>query len=134
MNYTKPNLAYPLANKSGEHIPHEVALPLGVLSLGFTADQSQPIGSLGSNIAFISAEATEDCFISMNSSLAAGLNANTVFIPKDTAIVFSIGAFTPQPPNWDSLYCIAGSTAGKLIIQTMGAWGILGEDTQRSQL
>ena len=135
MNYTKPNLNYPLSNKAGENIPHEVSLPLGVLSLSFTASSSQAIGVLGDNVAFVCAEATEDCYLSTNNSFTAGqINANTVFIPKNTAIVFSLAAFTPLPPNYDGLYCLAGATDGVLTIQTLSAWGLMGEDSQRGTL
>lgn len=135
MEYTKPNFSYPLSNKAGETIPHEVSLPLGVLSLGFTVGQIQPIGPLGGNVAFVTAEATEDCYISSNNSFTQGvINNNTVYIPKGVAIVFSLAAFSPLPVDWDSLYCIGGSADGVLHIQTMGAWGQIGEDTQRSTL
>lgn len=135
MIYTKPNSNYPLSSKSGDYIPHEVSLPLGVLPLSFTASQVQAIGNLGSNIAFVCAEATADCYISTNNSITQGaINSNTVFIPAGTAIVFSLAAFTPLPADYNSLYCIGGDADGKLTIQTLGAWGIMGEDSQRGTM
>ncbi len=134
MDYIKPNSSYPLSNKVGNYIPHEVSLPLGVLSLDFSANGILPIGALGDNVAFVTAEATEDCYIrTTGTALGAGINTNTVYIPKGDAIVFSIAAFS-APASWDALYCIGGDAAGKLIIQTMSAWGMLGEDTQRSTM
>lgn len=134
MEFTKPNSSYPLATKNGDSIPHEVSLPTGVVIHDFAAGGSSLLPSIPNSTAFICAEATEDCYLTLNASVSTGVNTNTVYIPKGVAIVFTIAAFSPRPVDWSGLRCVGGSEAGTVHLQLLSAWGQVGEDTQRSTM
>lgn len=129
MTATKGITPYPHSTKQGAAIPHEVALPVGVLRQTVLADSSVTVSSIPEDIFFITAESTVDCILDFRlvpEPLANGQFAEgVIFLPADTVLVFAKDA---MPDAAYGRIALTGlGEQGTLTIHAMSAWGSLGE-------
>lgn len=136
MSSTKPTEAYPLSTKGSEVIPHEIALPCGVLALSVPASGTIGNNTLPANTFMIAITSEVDCFLDFRSTPSAvqtNVFAPGVFYVKaNTTAVISILAMDNAAYN--TLTVQGLGTAGSLYIQAFSAWGAVGEETQRGTL
>ena len=132
MSSTKPVSVYPQSNKDGVPIPHEIALPVGLLTLAVPAAGGAQTAELPQRFFMISVTADVDCILDFRatpSAIVAGQYAEGVFyVRRNTTSVIAINAM----PNAQGATLTVHSlgVAGTVYLQTHSAWGFLGETTQ----
>lgn len=136
MSLIKPGTLYPLATKGGEAIPHEVALPMGVMPVAVPASGIVTRNLLPEQLFMLAVTAEVDCFIDFRASPSVIQNdvytPGVFYVKANTTVTLSIAAI--EGASYNRLAIHGMGTAGKVYVQAFSAWGGLGEATQAGVL